>query len=200
MLTAVRSIDMNTGSMLIQVGTSFCTRKKGQRVKNAVFKCSCGNSDVFMVGNVVSGHTKSCGCLVKQTMIALKTTHGKSSSPEYRSWERGIVVCDRWLMFENFLEDMGERPSLQYSIERIDVNGNYTPENCKWATHSEQCRNRRNNRIVEVNGVSLCVAAWAEKFGIQASTITMRLLSGWNAIDAVNTAVGQRRQEREHDE
>jgi hypothetical protein len=203
---------MSVETMLTQIGEPFYIRKKGPRVKHAVFQCSCGRSDIFFVGNVLSGQTKSCGCLVKTTMAAIQTTHGKSASMEYGSWKkllvrvrgtngemsqkhycgRGISVCDRWLKFENFLADMGPRPSLQHSIERIDVNGNYAPENCKWATQREQCRNRRSNSIIEVDGLSLCVAEWAEKCGIKATTITMRLRGGWSASDAVKTPVKHR--------
>lgn len=96
---------------------------------------------------------------------------------------RGIKICDRWLGpdgYKNFEVDMGPRPTLKHTIERIDTNGNYEPNNCTWATRTQQQRNRRVNVLVTINGVTKCVAEWSEISGINAKTIRGRLESGWS--------------------
>ena len=124
--------------------------------------CDCGNLRTSIGSRLTSGRVQSCGCLQKERTKEVNTIHGKSYSRLYSIWRnmrsrctnsnhdsypdyggRGIKVCERWRIFENFLKDMGEPPEM-LTIDRIDVNGNYEPGNCKWATWSEQNLNKRN--------------------------------------------------------
>ena len=131
-------------------------------------------------------------------------THGMSLSSEYRIWigvknrcqnprnkryddygGRGITVCERWQKFENFLEDMGPRPSKQHSLDREDNSKGYCKENCRWVTTKDQNRNTRRNRILEINGVSRCLAEWCEIAGVNHTAVLKRLRRGLSAYDSV---------------
>lgn len=103
-----------------------------------------------------------------------------------RYGKRGVKVCDRWRVFENFYADMGEPPSDQHSIDRIDVNGHYSPENCRWATRTEQARNTTRNTILEHDGKRRTIAEWSVITGIGEPTICHRLyVSKWSVSNAL---------------
>ena len=114
-----------------------------------------------------------------------------ASNPAYRFYgARGIRVCQRWHDYESFVSDMSPRPSLKHSIDRIDGNGDYSPENCRWALQQEQTLNLRSNRIIEIDGVRKPLAEWARLKGIPKSTVEARLYRyGWDAKAAVTTPV-----------
>jgi hypothetical protein len=129
--------------------------------------------------------------------------------PEYKAWGhiiqrcenpktkkfhnhggRGIKVCERWRnSFVDFLADMGKRPSAKHSIDRIDNDGNYEPGNCRWATNLEQSRNRRTNRLITVDGETMCSVDAARKYGLKRQTLEKRLDLGWSHEDAAKTPV-----------
>jgi len=140
--------------------------------------------------------------------MARPITHGMYRTPEYVAWNnmkdrcfnsnhkrysdwggRGITVCDRWLNFENFIADMGSRPAPKHSIDRIDNNGNYCPDNCRWATKAEQDNNRRSNRFITIDDDTLTIAQWENKMGFNKNVIQNRLNMGWSEYDAVMTPV-----------
>ena len=138
---------------------------------------------------------------MKDTLGRENGAHGharhKTSTPTYSTWKsmkrrcidpkyssfqfygaRGISLCERWMDFENFLADMGERPE-GTTLDRIDNKGHYDPNNCRWADRVTQARNTKRNRIIVYNGESMCLQAWAEKLGMRRMTIVARIARGW---------------------
>jgi hypothetical protein len=172
-------------------------------------RCECGTERVVKAGSLMNGRSRSCGCFHKSRV----STHGMTGTPTFKSWDsmkqrctnpkapdfaryggRGVRVCGRWLeSFENFLHDMGARPTGQ-TLDRVDVNGDYTPENCRWATMSQQQRNKRTSSVAEFGGVTRTYAEWAEITGVNSKAIGERLRRGWAVKDALLVPLGERRQ------
>lgn len=168
-----------------------------------LFRCDCGEEKEIIGIRVASGTTKSCGCLRRETAAKMGTAakkHGKHSTPEYSAWAnlkqrcinesceaypdyggRQIEVCDRWKGpdgFVNFYADMGPRPSPKHSIDRIENDDDYTPENCRWATRSQQKANRRCSVNLTLNGVTQPLVEWAKQLGVSRGTLFWRYQRG----------------------
>lgn len=161
-----------------------------------LFKCECGSDIVIFGYSAAHGKQKSCGCYERDNPPRLK--HGGTGTPEFRSWTgmrarcmnknnaayhlyggRGIKICERWGKFDNFLADMGPRPSKSHSLDRVNPNGDYEPSNCRWASHSQQVRNRRLTVTYTHNGETLSLPEWAERFCIPYPTVWTRHKNGW---------------------
>lgn len=181
------------------------------RFKNRVWlcHCECGKELEVTAGSLLSGCTSSCGCWAMDVLIARSTKHGmakrQEARREHRIWcsirqrcnnknnrawpaygGRGIKVCDRWMeSFENFYADMGTCPK-GYSIERKDNDGNYSPDNCVWASAKVQARNKRNVPVYTFNGQTKSLPEWAEITGIHVETLRNRIRrGGWKFEDAI---------------
>lgn len=160
--------------------------------------CDCGNIKVVGSRYLTEGKITSCGC-------ARKKSKGKSNSITYKSWisakqrclnpnnhnyknygRRGIKMCEKWInSFVAFLEDMGERPSSNHTLDRIDNNGNYEKSNCRWATKREQSNNTRTNRLIKINDKEITVSEFSRKYGINISNVFYELKKGMNPKDII---------------
>ena len=172
--------------------------------------CTCGNKILTGGSALRAGKTKSCGCLKAETAGKLNASHmecGKTT--EYIIWQgmkrrclnskeqnyhnyggRGVAVCKRWLnSYENFLADMGRRPSGNHSLDRKDNNGNYNKNNCRWATKIMQCNNTRTNRIIQYGYCKRTMAQWARTRKMSYFTLRGRIDKGWSIHDALFKAV-----------
>lgn len=180
--------------------------------------CDCGKVVTVAACNLKSKHkpVRSCGCYGAEYRKAhppggvAPTDNPVHHRPEYSCWRamitrctcettptfeqygaRGITVCDRWRnSFEDFVADVGPRPTPEHTLDRYpDREGNYEPGNVRWATQTEQQRNRTNNRMLTHEGVTLCLAEWAERTGLRAGTLLLRLNRGWSVADALTKPV-----------
>lgn len=179
--------------------------------------CECRSTPSIRGSRLISGNTRSCGCLQKEEQSARVLTHGHSlgsiRSPTYKTYQsmktrclnpkneafhnyggRGILIDESWIKdFSKFLEDMGERPR-GTTLDRIDNNGPYTKDNCKWSTYKEQGNNTRVNRLIEYLGETKNLTQWATQFGISVDVLWRRLNVGkWSIEKAFTTTVGKRR-------
>ena len=173
----------------------FYAREHG-KYTHWVAQCDCGNKTIVQVANLQTGATRSCGCLQRELTGKRRRTRGMTRTATYHSWAamharckrsleyvlNEITVCARWsdanIGFINFFEDMGERPD-GCTLDRIDNALGYCRENCRWATPTQQNRNKRNTRWLEFRGERKCLAEWAEGINGTVRTLWMRLQRGW---------------------
>ncbi len=191
----------------------------GTKKRRALCLCICGKEQTFWYCEIKKGGTKSCGCKKGEYVTQNKTEHGLCKSEVYQSWTamctrcnnpnsvkyknyggRGIKICDEWLKFENFYADMGHPPETKgyrYTIERIDVDGDYAPENCKWVSAKEQAHNKTNNVKVVVNGIEKNLLDVYDDYvaknpnsTLKYKTIVSRIKTyGWSVEKAFSTEV-----------
>lgn len=175
-------------------------------------QCECGNKIDVVGQHLRRGAVTSCGC--KKVERAKKNainfvTHGKTNSPEFRTWTqmisrctnkndyrypryggRGITVDERWLeSFEAFLEDVGRRPNPTDELDRIENDGNYEPGNVRWVSAKVNCNNRSSNRLITYNGRTQSMTLWAEEMGLEPATLRVRLESNWGVERALTQPV-----------
>ena len=174
-------------------------------------QCKCGKKIITKGKYLRNGDTKSCGCLIKELAIERmkqrNTTHGMRNTRLYAIWHgmkqrtleqtnkayenyggRGIEICEEWKNFEKFKQwalKNGYEDGL--TIDREDNNGDYCPENCRWATYKTQANNRSNNVLIEYNGETKTVSQWAEEKGIRNDTLRLRLKRRWSIAKALET-------------
>ena len=193
--------------------------KKYGKTKAHFFKCKCdcGNERVVRITTLTSNQSKSCGCLQREVVAKnnkVNVTHGRSNTKLYRVYHamksrcndpnhdkykvyggRGIRVCEEWEnsfeLFYKWAIANGYKEGV--SIDRIDPNGNYEPGNCRWLNQIEQCRNKRNNVVLEHNGKKQTAIEWAEELGIKHSTILYRHRNGWSDKETLTIPVGGKR-------
>lgn len=174
--------------------------------------CQCGGMITTAGSSLRGGYTRSCGCLVPISNRRLRRTHGMAESAEYRTWRhikercgnpanrdyknygaRGIAVCGRWMeSFANFYADMGPRPTARHTIERLNNDGPYAPDNCAWKPRAEQNANRRNTRQLTHAGATRTVQEWARLMGVDWKLIDGRLRYGWPVARAITDPLRQR--------
>lgn len=204
-----KRIDLTGRSFGRWLVESYCYTNK-YRVSYWNVKCRCGNKKVVS-GQVLKNKTsRSCGCLKSQMAKEALTTHGLTGTPTYKTWKsmkgrclnpsdqdyanyggRGIQVCERWMSFENFFADMGEK-NKELTLERVNNNGNYEPGNCVYATRMSQGNNKRNNNLLTFNNKTMTFSQWSRKTGINAGTLRSRIYdSKWGVEKALTSPVNK---------
>lgn len=167
-------------------------------------RCLCGKETIVRSQSLRTGETTSCGCFHRHIASQSLRTHGKSHTPEHQAYVhirqrclntrdasyhryggRGIQCL--WASFQDFLKDMGPRPGPQYSIDRIDNNGHYRKENCRWATQAEQMNNMSRNHVLTFNGATRSLSEWSKVTGLNYGTLVWRIQSRWTAERALTT-------------
>jgi len=168
----------------------------------AVCQCECGNTkDNIRVSSLTSGNTMSCGCehygkykiknkALYQSWWAMVDRCNNPKSQPYKNYGgRGVKVCERWLDYDNFAEDMVDGHEKGLTIERVNVDGNYEKDNCCWVTQAQQCQNWRHSVKITYKGETKPYGTFAREYGLIRSTVKSRLDLGWSIHDALNTPV-----------
>jgi len=176
-----------------------------QKLTQWLCQCDCGQQTIVRGSQLKNNSIRSCGCLYRESRKNNQYgyKHGYSNSRIYHTWNlmlqrctnpnhtayknyggRGIQVCEAWLKFEGFLQDMVERP-YGMTLDRINNDGNYCKENCKWSTWQEQQRNRNNNKLITINGVDKCLAEWCEIYNLPYGRTLDRIRYGWTPEEAL---------------
>lgn len=190
-------------------GRLIVIKEDGKKGKNVLWlcKCECGNYIHVIAYNLKNGHTKSCGCLAQEVKSKVHLSHNCSKTPLFRTWQhmlnrcrnkkineyknyggRGISVCKEWqTSFESFRDwAISNGYSENLSIDRINVNGNYEPSNCRWTNAKIQANNKRNNRLLTYNNKTQTLSQWADEINISSQTIKKRIDKyGWSIKDAL---------------
>lgn len=171
-------------------------------------RCSCGTEKTIRSFDITSGQIQSCGCLRREVIAKQFSKHGKSGTRVYASWlhiinrctnsknkdfhhygGRGIQVCERWRnSFTAFFMDVGEPPTPKHTIDRINVNGDYEPSNCRWITQKEQTRNMRRNHILTWKDKTQCISAWVEELDVPKSVFYDRIKRG-DSVESIFQAI-----------
>lgn len=194
-------------------GNLFVTGYIGSKNKRTYWACicDCGVEKHIQSGSLISGKTRSCGCKmldgIKRHNDSIKITDRltyssfnamtqrcqNKNNKAYKDYGlRGISICTQWQNnFIQFLNDMGERPTKDHFIERIDNEKGYFPDNCYWATRTEQNRNTRKNIYITYKGITKCISEWAVDLDIKSATIRRRIKKGWCSICVLTVEKGK---------
>ena len=185
----------------------------GNGKKKRAWWCKCGCGKVFSIraNSLLSGNSKSCGCTRGGEVKHGGSRRGKRF-PEYNVWSlmikrchaagstdfnnyggRGIKVCRRWInSFDKFLKDVGRRPSSKHTLDRLNNDGDYEPANCRWATRTEQARNKRNNHLITFGGKTMCIAQWSDELQVSQRILIDRIHRKWTIQRAFTQPVVKR--------
>lgn len=185
-------------------------KKAGRKNYKVMWECvcDCGNTTFVNTFYLINSKIRSCGCLHKEQLIERNTTHNQRHTKLYETWKkmrdrcnrpnatqykdyggRGIKVCEEWdKSFQAFYDwSYANGYDDNLTIDRIDNNKGYYPENCRWATYKEQMRNKRTNHIITYKNQSQCISQWCEELNLSYSAVTGRLRRGWSVEKALST-------------
>jgi len=169
--------------------------------------CECGTNREITGGTLRSGNSKSCSCLQKEVVSTLNSTHKLSQHPLHKTWNsmhyrcvnpksnryknyggRGISVCPQWSSLQQFIDDMGEKPTSLHTLDRKDNDKNYSPRNCHWATPKEQSRNKTSTALITIGSVTKCQVDWCKLYNRDPNTFRNRVNRfGWSPLKALET-------------
>lgn len=192
------------------------TKRNKHGVRSALWLCKCDCGNTCEVSSANLRRTNSCGCLAKEHLIKMSKgniTHGMTGTHLYRCYRqmldrcyrsnndhyhmyggRGITVCEEWRSGFEAFRDWAFKNGYQekLSLDRIDVNGNYAPDNCRWISLEDQCHNKRQSRMYEFNGKVQDIAQWANEYGLKYATLAGRLDRGWDIETALTKPIDTR--------